>query len=93
MDTWQPLRMFFVWPSIVAALAWWLSFLGLERTGSWPRRNGTMALIIAATAGLTAASISRGWDDSGTYWLMFTIGLIGAAFTMWASVAYAMART
>lgn len=48
----------------------------------------SLALIVAATAAITASGISRLWDNSATYWLWFTLGLFGAAAVMWLGIAW-----
>jgi hypothetical protein len=87
MDHWQTFRMALAWPLIVAAFTWWLVFLCAEW---WRRRpqNAILALIVAATAAITASGISRLWDNSTTFWLWFTIGLFGAAAVMWLGIAW-----
>ena len=86
-------RMVFFWLLLVAAFAWWLVFLVTERL--YPQRHGNvfLALLSAACVGLTAANISRSWDDSQMYWFAFTAGLLGAAVVLWTSIAWvAMGR-
>lgn len=87
MDTWQAFRMALAWPLVVAALTWWLVFLVAECRRSQPQ-NAILALIVAATAAITAAGISRLWDDSALYWLWFTVGLFGAAAVMWVGIVW-----
>lgn len=91
MDNWQPLRMALAWPLIVAAFTWWLVFLVAEWRRSRPQ-NAILALVVAATAAITASGISRLWDNSATYWVSFTIGLFGAALVMWFSVGWVAVR-
>ncbi len=87
-DPLQMTRMLFFWPMMVAAFAWWLAFLVVERFQ--PRKPGNvfLALVMAAFAGLTAANISRSWDDGQGYWLAFSVGLLGAAVTMWLGIVW-----
>lgn len=87
MDHWQTFRMTLAWPLVVAALTWWLSFLFAEWRRSRPQ-NAMLALVVAATAAITASGISRSWDDSALYWVWFTIGLFGAVVVMWAGIAW-----
>lgn len=87
MDYWQPLRMALAWPLIVAAFSWWMVFLLAEWRGSRPQ-NAILALVVAATAAITASGISRLWDNTPTYWLSFTVGLFGAAVVMWVGVGW-----
>lgn len=92
MDEWQPLRMALAWPLIVAAFTWWLVFLVAEWRRPRQPQNATLALVTAAAAAITASGISRLWDNSGTYWLAFTVGLFGAAMVSWFSIGYVALR-
>lgn len=87
MDHWQAFRMTLAWPLIVAAFTWWLVFLLAEWRHRRPQ-NPVFALVVAATAAITASGISRLWDGSATYWLWFTLGLFGAVVVMWLGIAW-----
>lgn len=92
MDNWQALRMAFAWPLVVAALTWWLVFLLVEWRRPGRGDNAVLALVAAATAAITASGISSTWDDSGLYWLAFTLGLFGASAVLWGGIGYVAVR-
>ena len=88
IDTLQAWRMFLFWPLIVAALAWWLVFLWLENREDYQQIAVILATLTAAVAGISAAAVSRSWDDSQVYWTAFTAGLAGAVIVIWLSIVY-----
>ena len=90
IDQLQQVRMFVIWPLVVGSVAFLAIRLLLKLASPVNRVNRTGMWACAASgaiAAVTAASISRDWDNSLTYWLSFTVGLAGLAIVLVLTVA------
>ena len=78
IDELQHLRMFYVWPWVVGATAFYASRLILvyvNADAGLRRHDIALAVLIGGMAAVVARRISETWANDGGHWLAFTMGL------------------
>jgi cytochrome bd-type quinol oxidase subunit 2 len=76
-----------IWPVIVGCVAFYaVRFIASTIDGGLTRWQAILAGVTGLCAGVVAMTISRSWNGSDVYWLMFTIGLAFAALVLAANV-------
>lgn len=76
IDELQHLRMFYVWPFVVGATAFFATRLFLYyANGIMERRDVALSALVGGLAAVVAHNISASWSDDGAHWLAFTVGL------------------
>ena len=79
-DPFQAFRMTFIWPILVAGVAYFaFRAIVYYASGEWTRQQAMLAALTGLAAAVVATSIANRWDGSQFYWLAFTIGLTFAA--------------
>lgn len=76
IDELQHLRMFYVWPFVVASTAFFATRLFLYyANGIMERRDVALSALVGGLAAVVAHNISATWQNDSAHWLAFTLGL------------------
>lgn len=85
-DAYQVIRMTAIWPVLVGCVAFYaVRFVASTVDGHLTRWQALLAGVTGLMAAIVTTSISRAWDGSGVFWLMFTIGLAFATLVLLAN--------